>query len=151
MMIIVRLAVGWNAVSAQNYICNLLAPADVAPLLGAAQAGRPAANGATCVWGDMTAVDGKVGLTIQAPAVRAMAEAAFKANRDRAVTNSPAQTKDEPGIGDRAFSQLTSQGAQFAVLKSGRLLQLQYSTSKRGTDADLTALRGVAKKAVAAF
>jgi hypothetical protein len=151
MMVIVGLAAGSNEVSAQNYICKLLAPADVAPLLGAAQAGKPDANGATCVWGDVAVVGGKVGLRIQAPAVRAMAEAAFNANRDRAVKNAPAQTKDEPGIGDRAFSQLTSEGARFAVLKSGRLLQLQYSTSRRGTDADLAALRGVVKKAVARF
>ena len=51
----------------------------------------------------------------------------------------------------QAFSQLTSYGAQLMVLKTGRVLQLQYSTSKRGTNADLAALRGVAKKAIVAF
>jgi hypothetical protein len=149
-MVTAALEVGSNTATAQTNICNLLTPADVAPLLGAAQAGRPGANGATCVWGDMGAAGGKMGLMVQAPAIGANAEAAFRANRDRAQ-NAPAQTKDEPGIGDQAFSQLTSYGAQFTVLKRGRILQLQYSTSKRGADADVAALRGVAKKAVVAF
>jgi hypothetical protein len=145
------LTVGSIVATAQTSICNLLAPTDVAALLGTAQAGKPGASGATCVWGDMGAVGGKTGLMIQAPALDASAEAAFKANRDRAFKNTPAQTQDEPGIGDQAFSQLTSYGAQINVLKKGRVLQLQYSTSKRGTDTDRAALRGVAKKAVAPF
>jgi hypothetical protein len=150
-MVPAALAVGSTAATAQNNLCRLLANADVAPLIGAAQPGKPDASGATCMWGDMGGVGGKVGVMIQTPPLGARADAAFKANRDRALKNAPAQTKDEPGIGEQAFSQLTSYGAQIMVLKMGRVLQLQYSTSKRGTAADLAALRGVAKKAIVAF
>lgn len=153
-----RIALGIMALIAASYstaaevsLCNLLAPADVAPLLGAAQSGTLGASGLTCIWGDMSGVGGKRGLMIQAPPVHGRAADAFTAIHDKDSRNYPAQTKDEPGIGDRAFSALKNYGVMFMVLTRDRVLQLQYSISKPGTDADLVALRAVAKKAVAAF
>jgi hypothetical protein len=99
----------------------------------------------------MSGVGGKRGLMIQAPSVHGRAADAYNAVHAKEFKNYPTQTKDEPGIGDQAFSALKNYGVIFAVLTKDRVLQLQYSISKPGTDADLVALRAVAKKAVAAF
>ena len=53
---------------------------------------------------------------------------------------------DEPSIGEKAFSVLTSFGAAVVMLKQGRMLQLQYYTDGGGTAKDLEAFRPVAKK-----
>jgi hypothetical protein len=71
--------------------------------------------------------------------------------RQNAQSDKDVKMSDETGIGDKAFSAQASFGAFFMVLKQGRVLQLQYLTGSQGTIQDVTALRAVVKKAVAAF
>jgi len=137
--------------AAEANLCSLLAPADVMPLLGVAQSGTLGASGLTCIWGDMSGMGGKRGLMIQAPSVHGGAAAAYNAVHAKETKNYPTQTKNEPGIGDQAFSALKNYGVMIMVLKNDRVLQLQYSISKGGSDSDLVALREVTRKAVAAF
>ena len=126
--------------------CALLKPADLTTLLGGTPSANPNAGG--CSW----TVSGSTRklLAIKYRATGPAAEMAFAGARGNAGKDGEVVT-DEAGLGDKAFSNLTSFGVVVVMLKQGRLLQLQYWTRAAGTAKDLAALRPVAKKAIAAF
>jgi hypothetical protein len=68
-----------------------------------------------------------------------------------ALKNHPDRAQKESDLGDEAFSERTSYGCRFFVLKGGRTLQLQFNTGKPGTAEQLDALRPIAKKAALAM
>ncbi|MEO8452219.1 MAG: hypothetical protein ABI647_20680 [Gemmatimonadota bacterium] len=132
---------------AQSDGCGLLKPAEVTPLLGASPVGKPVGSG--CSW---TAAGSTKKLIVIKPRTGGpAAETAFAGARNNAAREGTAKVTDEPGIGDKAFTSLTSFGVAAMMLKGGRLLQLQYWTGADGTAKDRDALRPVAKAAIAAF
>jgi hypothetical protein len=126
--------------------CTLLKPADLTTLLGGTPIANPNAGG--CSW----TVSGSTRklVAIKYRATGPAAEMAFAGARGNAGKDGEVVT-DEAGLGDKAFSNLTSFGVAVVMFKQGRLLQLQYWTGAAGTAKDLDALRPVAKKAIAAF
>jgi hypothetical protein len=142
-------AAPWPASSASK-ACGLLTPADVKPLLGAAKQPKPieAVNG--CTWGGAgSGPPNNFALMITAPASSTAAE--YQQIKAMELKNHPDRVSKEPGLGGEAFGEITSYGARIVVLKGGRMLQIQFTTGKKGTAAQLDALRAVAKKATAAF
>jgi hypothetical protein len=130
---------------AQSDRCGLLKPAELTTLLGGTVVAK--SLGGACKWtaagSAKKLIAAKMMVTGPAAAM-ALAGARNGAARDGTVT-------DEGGLGDKAFSSLTSFGVALVTLKQGRLLQLQYWTGAAGTARDLATLRPVAKKAIAAF
>jgi hypothetical protein len=130
--------------------CSLLKAGDVAALVGASPACKPAPRGTSCAWTGAKAGRKVIVLTYAAiPGVPP--EAAYMGARRQSAAGGDAKIADEAGIGERAFSGQVSFGAVMVALKQGRMIQLQYWTGSKGTSADVAALRPVMRKAVAAF
>jgi hypothetical protein len=134
---------------AQTNACTLLKAGDVAPLLGGTATPAASPEKMVCTWTGANAKHKLLVITYKNRGVPG--EAAFMGARRGAQEDKDVKTIDETGIGERAFSAQASFGAFFIVLKNGRLLQLQYWTGRQGTGLDVTALRPIVKKAVAAF
>ncbi len=134
--------------AAQVDACGLVKASDVAVLLGGAATPTPAPKGTTCAW---KTTDPKRRLAVLTYSNRAPGEIIFGGARKGAEADAESKIADESGIGDKAFSITPSFGAVFVMMKSGRVLQLQFVTGSRGTATDRSALRVVARKAVAAF
>jgi hypothetical protein len=132
---------------AQADACSMLKPAEVTALLGGTASSTPKPN--ACIWkaGD----EGKKLTVNKLKATGTSAEMAFMGARQGASHGGKTPVTDEPGLGDKAFSSLTSFGVALVVLKQGRVLQMAYYTGGEGTAKDQEALRPVAKQAVAAF
>jgi hypothetical protein len=134
---------------AQTNACALLKAGEVDPLLGGKAAPAASPEKMVCTW---TGANAKHKLIVIAyKKMGVPGEAAFMGARSNAQEDKDIKTIDETGIGERAFSGQASFGAFFIVLKHGQLLQLQYWTGGQGTGQDITALRPIVKRAVAAF
>jgi hypothetical protein len=123
--------------------CELLRPTDLTALLGGTATAKQ--SGAGCIW----SVGNQKLVALVYKAAGPAAEMAYQgahhgAERDGTVN-------DETGVGDKAFTSLTSFGVVVVMLKQGRLLQLQYWTGTSGTAKDAGALLPVAKKAIAMY
>ena len=135
--------------------CKLLTPADVAPLLGSEK--PPHSFGTQgplfgCTWGGAGS-GGKNNYALMITTSQ-MPPGKAASNFDLVEKNAlahPDRAQVEPDLGDKAFSEIASYGVRILALKSGRVLQLQFTTGKTGTADQLAALRAIAKKAVAAF
>ena len=137
-----------HPLSAQTDACKLVKAADVAGLLGGTASATPTPNGTSCAW---KTTDPKRKLAVLSYSSQVPGEMAYAGARKGAAGDAGSLIADESGLGDKAFSSTPSFGAAFIMLKGGRVLQLQYYTGARGTAEDRSALRVVAKKAIAAF
>jgi hypothetical protein len=128
---------------------TLLKPENVSPLLGGTPSFTSTPQGMTGTWTGSNPKRKLLVLTYKNS--RVPGEFAFMGANKNAQAKGNSKFSDESGIGDKAFSVQESFGVVFMVLKNGRLLQLQYWTGGEGTAQDVTELRPVVKKAVAAF
>jgi hypothetical protein len=73
-------------------------------------------------------------------------------NMTRAATSKNQTVTDESGLGDKAFLSIATSGlATFQILKKDRFLQVQMWVGAQPSVANLTLLRVIAAKAIAAF
>jgi hypothetical protein len=130
---------------AQANACALLTPAAVSSLLGGATTAKPAGTG--CSWSAGTKKLAAIVYASGGPPAAMM----FAGARNAASHGGADAVVNESGLGEQAFSTLTSFGVALIMLKQGRILQLQYYSGAAGTDKDAAALRAVAKQAITAF
>jgi hypothetical protein len=151
-MIFISILVVLGTFSApQSDLCKLLAPADVAALLGGPRDPKPIANFG-CTWAGIGPAHKEASVLITVPELTEdQAKSAFKQNETTQQKDARRHTRKETGLGDAAFSGLPSYGVIVEIMKDGRLLKVQYNTNAWGTEAQRTAVLAVAKKAAAKF
>ena len=115
-------------------LCTLLAPSDVASLLGGPQQPKPIADFG-CTWAGTgpTHKLASVMLTVP-PMTPDQSKSAFEDNKTRQMQDPKRHARAEAGLGDQAFSGLSPYGIIIEILKHGQLLKVQYNTNSRGTE-----------------
>lgn len=142
-----------TAIAASNLdSCALLKPADLATLLGGKVVAKKPGGGG-CSW---TASGSKRRL-VAAPLVESFegvtVDKFFISARQEAAKDKDTKFADEAGLGDKAFSMIAGGVVSLHMLKNGRMLQLLYMDMSGATASakEMSELRSVAKKAIAAF
>jgi hypothetical protein len=142
------LAFGASTAFALGGPCDLLKLPDLTGLLGPAAAVQ-SSNKSICLYVDKDAKPSSYPRTTSVQIVPPLPEMAIAMMRKK--VESEGKVADESGLGDKAFSVITSAGVMVFAFKGGQALQLVYLSGKPGKAAELEALRQLTRKAYAAL
>lgn len=125
--------------------CDLLPASDkeLAALLGATPTAEPQGDG--CRY----KANGHTFSVKPLKSEGAAAEAAYQGSL--VASKKSAGTQVESGIGEQAYSAITTVGTQIVALKKGRVLNIMYLKMSQGTPDDLKITRSLARKIVSAY